>query len=87
MKRSEMVQIIEEYLCCDGVLTYSYPPHEVTFDDYQIENIAKNILEICEKTGMLPPPFTCVNEDDKTTTEFGSCKVYEWEPEDVDSET
>lgn len=55
MKRSDLIFRIEEYFACDGVLSHSYPPHEVKFDERHVKMMAQDILEIIEELGMLPP--------------------------------
>jgi hypothetical protein len=56
MKRSEMIEKIYDYLCCDGVLEYSLPKNEnVKFTEDHVKDMSKDILNIIEEAGMLPP--------------------------------
>ena len=48
------------------------------------DNLALIVLNEIERTGMLPPAYTCVNENNKKSTPYGSCKLYEWEPDEYE---
>ena len=54
MKRSEMIEIITEYLATDGVINDS---------DLWLEDIAIDIVGLVEKAGMLPPDRALCHPD------------------------
>ena len=67
MKRSEMVNLIAEYL--EGPFT-----HGANWEDSEIREYASNILLAMEEVGMLPPALSSLN--------FTDTYGHEWESED-----
>ena len=65
MKRSEMIElIVYEVLSWDGLDTSGVP----------LEEIANDMLNVCEKLGMLPPPFE--------GNQYSEYPENRWEPEE-----
>lgn len=47
--KQHLKQLIEDYLLSDGVLEFSYPPHEVKFDNKHIEMIVDDLYKIIKQ--------------------------------------
>lgn len=74
MKRSEMIElIVYEALSWDGLSTSGVP----------VEEVANDMLRVCEKMGMRPPAQETYEISDMQGNNLGVLDdVYEWEPED-----
>jgi len=74
MKRSDMVEKLATLLYGANVdlgLMIHNPEY----------HMADKLLSLVESNGMIPPPYTCINNRDKKPNPFGSCKRYDWESE------
>lgn len=75
MRRSEMIElIVYEALSWDGLSTSGVP----------VEEVANDMLRVCEKMGMLPPKPQSANSDNPIFLELENYTklLYNWEPED-----
>lgn len=81
MKRSQMIRCIQDALWC-------HLPHIQENGYYENSKyIAESVLQTIEGgnplgEGMTPPYYTCTHPKFPQPTPFGSCRLYEWEPED-----
>lgn len=73
MKRSDLINILAEYLSSGGIL----------YETVHVDNITYDILNLIEKAGMLPPYNKNHGIDDYTLAMgVGTRRTYYWEPED-----